>query len=167
MSENVHPLQEYTVHLIDALYKDRHLAVTPAMLSIQNGHYPSVQAILETLHRYENEDLVTSFIGNNSELVAETRAQFSHKQAQNESSESVQDERQSLDDIFGSTFETIKPFELLKGIRLSEIEKGFSEVLTQLCGEDLSVRIDGLEEPDSWHEQVNLKLGIVATREIR
>ncbi|AFP31951.1 hypothetical protein MRBBS_3015 [Marinobacter sp. BSs20148] len=56
---------------------------------------------------------------------------------------------------------------MLKGIRLSEIEKGFSEVLTQLCGEDLSVRIDGLEEPDSWHEQVNLHLGIVATRKIR
>jgi len=61
MANNIHPLQESTVHLLDALYKDKHLPVTQAMLSIQNGHYPTLRSILSTLQRYANEELVSEF----------------------------------------------------------------------------------------------------------
>ncbi|MFV8572313.1 hypothetical protein ACNQ6O_13995 [Marinobacter sp. SBS5] len=162
MSNNVHPLQEATVHLLDALYRDKHLAVTSAMLTIQNGHYPSVQAILETLRRYEDEELVVRFIESNGQLVEEAREYIANEQAKREAGTTDQIEQASFGDIFGAAFQTVKPFELLKGVRLSEIEDAFSKALTELCGEELSVSIGGMEKEDSWREQVNLQLGVVA-----
>jgi|TARA_R100000656_G_scaffold109232_1_gene81263 hypothetical protein len=167
MLNNIHPLQEATVHLLDALYRDKHLAVTPAMLAIQNGHYPSVQAILETLSRYEDDELVVSFIENNGELVDEAREYVAGAQARREAGASNQTEDSPFGDIFGAAYQTTKPFELLKGVRLSEIEDAFSKVLTDLCGEELSVFIGGIEKEGSWREKVNLQLGIVAKSENR
>ncbi len=73
MKNTIHPLQESTTHLLDALYGDKHLDVTTAMLLIQNGRYPSLEAIPATLKRYKSEELVSTFVSHNGQPIEEEK----------------------------------------------------------------------------------------------
>lgn len=129
MKNTIHPLQESTVHLLDALYRDKHLDVTSAMLSIQNGRYPSLETILATFQHYESEELVATFVRNNSQLINEAKKQI---EEQKEEAQQQAEENQPFSDIFGSSFEFISPFKLMKAVSLSEVESVFSNALSEL-----------------------------------
>ncbi len=170
MKNTIHPLQESTVHLLDALYRDKHLNVTSAMLSIQNGCYPSLETILATFRHYEYEELVATFVRNNSQLINEAKKQIEEQkeETQQQAEVSEAEENQPFSDIFGSSFEFISPFKLMKAVSLSEIEGAFSNALSELCGEELKITIEGLDKKgSSWRERVEVKLSVAAKEEFR
>jgi len=60
------------------------------------------------------------------------------------------------DDLFGSKFEFINPYTVIKSVALTEIENAFSAELSKLCGEDLIVNVESIQNHkaslDLWAE---------------
>lgn len=155
MTSKAHPLQEATVHLLNALYKDKHLPVTRAMLSIQNGHYPDLESILDTLHRYAGVELVTDFSTSNGNLIERTKKEIVEQKAE-KTEENAHQSDTFTEDSFGSSFTLVHPYELMKSVSLVEIENAFSTELSKLCNQELIVEIESVQSNqkslDSWAE---------------
>lgn len=167
MASEIHPLQEATVHLLDALYKDKHLPVTKGMLSIQNGYYPDLESILSTLHRYANEDLVSAFTKRNHDLIEQAKNDIEEERSKKKE-EANSEGGESEDDPFGFRFAFVKPYELMKSTALADIEQTFSEELSKLCGEELEVSIESLmSRNESFDSSAEMKVTVKAKRKFR
>jgi len=151
MENKIHPLQESTVHLLGDLYRDKNLPVTPAMLSVLNGHYPTVDAILATLQRYANETIVAEFISRNSDLIEKTKNEIREQKEQQEQTHESDDVTIVEEDTWPS-FEFINPYEVMKSVSLAAIEESFSQKLSELCDEELVVQIDSVEGVGSSYD---------------
>lgn len=153
MNGNVHLLQESTVHLLRSLYLDKKLPVTQAMLSVLNGHYPALGDIFATLDRYKNEELVSTFIKENQDLIDQAKSEDSKK---NDLEKNAIDEPEETNALFSSEFELVKPYKLMKAVAISEFEKSFSNEISNLCKEELIAEIESIQSCEeylnSWAE---------------
>ncbi len=164
MEISIHPLQESSVKLLRALYVDKNLPITPAMLSILNGYYPSIESILGTLKHYKCEDLVGEFIRENenkiSDAESEQRKTNSSKEGQADIPNNSVD-KADVGSIFDSKFEFINPYKCIKKIALEDIEKALSGELSRICGEELTLEIESIQENvESFGHNAELKVRV-------
>lgn len=136
----IHQLQKDTAPLLNALYLDDHLPLTPAMLKIQNSYYPDLNSILATLTDYKDIERVKAFVDQNSELIGKTIKELAEEELKLlGTAESGEGE-----DIFSSFFESRKSstvFEKIKSISFKDIEACMSEVLSDKLDDQISVSI--------------------------
>jgi hypothetical protein len=157
MVTNVHPLQELSVKLLRALYLERNLPVTPAMLSIINERYASIEDILNTLQRYNNEDLVVDFVRTNEVAISEAKEALKQaKLAEAEKKNNINEE--VFSSVFSNIFSDSKPITKLESISayscikeksLKDIEDALSRELSRLCNEELILEIESIQKSDN------------------
>lgn len=159
MTNEVHPLQEQSVKLLTALYADRRLPATPAIVNVTNYRYPSIKQILSTLELYKGEELVVAFVQENDALISDAINQVAahdlSKEEQNEAGQNRSPE--DISSIFGSKFEIVSAYDCLKAISFKEIEDALSRELSMLCKEHLLVEIESTQVD---HKNAELKIRI-------
>ena len=141
MEIDIHPLQQISVDLLRSLSTEMNLPVTKAMLAVLNGYYPSVMDILGTLEEYKNKHRVAEFVQTHSDLISEARNTFDTSKngiSDNEKTSSCLDRF----DIF------VDAYNCMKSISIKEIEEALSKELSRICGEELILIIQSIQETD-------------------
>ena len=154
----IHKIQKETVTLLNELYKVDRLAVTPAMLTIQNGYYPDIESILKTLKHYRNVDRVKIFLEENKDIVEETEEYLEAKKTEQSEPSSAQDDSDIFGDIFGKKPQTTELFDKLKSINLDEFERSFTEIITAKLNEEIKISVKSVTNKSSGDVEINLVL---------
>ena len=154
----IHKIQKETVTLLNELYKVDRLAVTPAMLTIQNGYYPDIESILKTLKHYRNVDRVKIFLEENKDIVEETEEYLEAKKTEQSEPSSAQDDSDIFGDIFGKKPQTTELFDKLKSINLDEFERSFTEIITAKLNEEIKISVKSVTNKYSGDVEINLVL---------
>lgn len=167
MNQDIHPLQHEAITLLEELLKDDRLSVTTAMLNVQKRRYPSVESILSTLNHYADQDLVKKFSERNRELIEQTQKELDEQKEKEEEARKAEGETRKNkspnfdDDFFSLDLRTTKPYESIKSIPLTDIETAFSEELSKLCNDELTVTIDSLNpEHEPFNSRVEMKVTV-------
>ena len=141
----INSLQENSVQLLTQLYTDKRLELTKAMLSIQNGYYPSIEEILQTLELYKEIDLVQEFTKSNKAEI-ENAAKSIRSKSESSSlpeSESLNEEDSGKD--FIDFFSDKGAFGKLKEVSLSSLEGVISEGISKITNSELEVSVTSLK----------------------
>lgn len=151
MNSEIHQLQKLSPKLLTALYADRRLPPTAAIVAIGNNYYPSIEQILDTLQRYRDVDIVITFVDENAatieaakEQIEETKlAAIGQKNAsQNGTLENEMDiqDVQALENNFKELMH--RP---LKTVSIEQIESAISKALLELLGQEYEVDVKRLD----------------------
>lgn len=158
MINEVHPLQGQSVKLLTALYADRRLPATQAIVNVTNYRYPTIKQILSTLELYKDEELVISFVQENETLISDAKNHLAAHDKLSKEEQNAADKNKSSEDVFsiiGSKFKIVSAYDCLKAASFKEIENTLSKELSKLCKEHLVVEIES-----SLVEQRNAELKI-------
>lgn len=166
MEISIHPLQKESVDLLFHLYEKSALPTTSAMLSVINGYYPSINAILKTLDHYKDQKVVTEFLDNKHQLIEDAKnsqIQFTPST----SSPPPAPDHSTPEMGFKSLFLTDlpKPYEALKNLTIHEIERAIAEALGDICNISLKADITSIRKQEGvlCHD-ANITLSIKASK---
>ncbi len=154
----IHKIQKEAVTLLNELYKVDRLAVTPAMLTIQNGYYPDIESILNTLKHYRNIDRVKAFLEENKDLVKETEEYLEAKKNEEREPSNTQDDSDIFGDIFDRKPQSTKLFDKLKSVNLDELETSVTEIIATKLNEKIKVSVKSVTNQYSGNVEINLVL---------
>lgn len=169
MTTDIQTFQVRAVELLDALYKDGCLSVTPAITQINNRVMPSLKSLLHTIQHYSEVEKVIAFVDANAELIAKAKQQVEDERAASDEAVKKQikpelrvvdasellSELKMLEDYEASR----KPFELIKKHALSDIEQELSVLFSKLCDAEMVVSIESLTKTDHSN-QANIQIAI-------
>lgn len=147
MTLNVDPLQKASVRLLQALYFDKEFPVTKAMNAVLNGEYPSVPSILATLRHYKDDPLVVEFELNNADAIAAAKESIeAQKCKETQKSEVAESAPEQHDRRTNFGFRINDAYESLKSVSIGQIEEALSKSISEVCGKDLMLVIDGIQK---------------------
>ncbi len=150
MNQNIHPLQEKSVDLLNQLHLDLNLPMTGAMLTNQRGYYASIESIIWTLEHYKINDFVKVFKDNNLPLINETIREIEEKELAI-NNESTLEPTYTITDVFGAT----------KSHPLETFEHSISKSFSGICGENLVAKIVSINESEKLYSRsIEIKLTI-------
>ncbi len=144
----INSLQEKSVQLLKHLYTDKRLGLTKAMLTIQNGFYPSIEEILHTLEFYKEIDLVQEFTKSHK---AEIESAANSIRSKSDCSSLPESESHSEGDsvgFFKDFFSERDAFGKLKEVSLSSLESVISEGVSKITNSELKVSVTSLKAND-------------------
>lgn len=138
-----HKLQEIAMPLLEALYVDENLSPTSAMLAALNRRVPSLEGILQTLDQHKDLNLVTKFVAENGDIIAEARNLALKDELKSDDKKTVivkQTRAVSKGDIA-----------FIKKYSIEQIEECLSIAIKQLTGESFNFSINNLRfEPETF-----------------
>lgn len=158
MTIEIHPLQDKSLKLLTALYADRHLPATPAIVDASNYRYPAIKQILSTLEQYKDQDLVIAFVQENAALISNAKSQLTAQKDLSIEEQKTTDQNsipKEFSSPFGSGIEFVSAYDCLKALPFKEIEEALSRELSKLCKEHLFLKIES-----SQVDQRNVELKV-------
>lgn len=158
MNIEIHQLQKLSPKLLTALYAEKDLPPTDAILAIGNNYYPSIEQILDTLHRYRDVDIVITFVNENAATIEAAKEQIEKAKleaiaqknaAQNGALENEMDipDAQALENSFKELRH--RP---LKTVSIEQIESAISKALLELLGQGYEVDVKRLDFDSEFNE---------------
>ena len=164
MGVNIHPLQRESAYMLESLYKDKKLGVTSAMQTILNGYYPSIESILGTLKFYENDNSVSKFVEENIDIIEQAKEEVEKRQQERKKFKSEEN------DFFGSfdedefdfsQYHSPHIYNKIKAIPLCDIEVSLSKELSNICDEELEIKIGSIHpQGDFANSPVDIQITV-------
>ena len=155
----LHALQKETVSLLKELSGTDRLALTRAMLTIENGYYPSLEDILKTLKHYQDIERVRVFLKTHEDLVEKTKAELAESQSQEkmQSTNSADD----FSDIFAIPEKRPPLFEQIKSVSIKELEQAMSAAISNTIDCEVAINVEAIaNKTDSFAGSVKLDITI-------
>lgn len=152
----VHKIQKETVTLLNELYKVDRLAVTPAMLTIQNGYYPDIESILNTLKHYKNIERIKVFLQENKALINETEEYLKAEKSEESETSHTQSDSDVFGDIFNKKPHTTELFEKVKSVNVNELETSITEIISEKLNNKIKVSVNSVSNKHSGNVEINL-----------
>jgi hypothetical protein len=147
----IHPLQKKSISLLKKLCHEKNLALTRAMITVEEGYYPSIESVLETLKHYKKDSFVENFIKQNVDLIKKVETELNERK--------IEETAKNDKDISKLLFKTVNVYKAIKSKSIAEIEDVLSKELSVLCNEELKIEIVNIQgDEEYYYSNVEMKV---------